>query len=163
MAPLNENFIACIDLDPYELYDEHANSLLDHVYLLNGADIENISMCEAQLGLSGRPKRVKSYTPVSSTFKQPKRRIKKDGYSLVAYITPPHVQLSKLFKQFGFMHQDTSQSIDTPGTVQQCFSQLFPYLLPLFLFTPLTYDTTLLSFGVFYFGVEEEKEVNVAR
>ncbi len=77
MAPFNENHTACIDLDPYKLYDEHANSLLDRVYLLSGADIENISMFEAQLGLSGRPKRVQSYRLVSSTFKQPKRRIKK--------------------------------------------------------------------------------------
>ena len=77
MAPFNENLIACIDLDPYELYDEHASSLLDRVYLLNGAVIENIRMCEAQLELSGRPKRVQSYRLVSSTFKQPKRRMKK--------------------------------------------------------------------------------------
>lgn len=50
MAPFNENIIVCIDLDPCELYDEHANGLLDRVYLLSGAVIENISMCEVQLG-----------------------------------------------------------------------------------------------------------------
>ena len=47
------------DLGPYVW---GANNPVSHVYFLNGDDTEKIGMCGAEMGLSGWPKRVYSYT-----------------------------------------------------------------------------------------------------